>query len=268
MIFILYDSASSECVKCRSWDFISEIHHLSPWYWYMLIIILVDVLSKYRRFQRHESRFRNNKLFHRISYKDDSCHMSFYGIYKSDLVGKWKIARETIAIRVKNSSQREKGFQLLPGCSITASTLPEDDNPGLTTGRRVSIVYRVKAARERSSITFAMLHAVLLLRRDGLSNNLSRYLPSVISSQWSLFLSLCLILSLSFDPEIRRISLVNAIHCEKIVIKSSVLRPLPGKFENCRGRNCVRGTGERRTRKHYRKTSRLDLLDSLREIFL
>ena len=111
---------------------------------------------------------------------------------KSDLVGKWKIAYETIAIRVKNSSQREKGFQLLPGRSITASTLPQDDNSGLTTGRRVSIVYRVKAVRERSSITFAMLHAVPLLRRDGLSNNLSRYLPSVISSQWSFSLSLSL----------------------------------------------------------------------------
>lgn len=84
----------------------------------------------------------------------------------------------------------------------------------------------------------------------------------------SLSLSLCLSLCLSFDPEILRISLVNAIHCEKIVIKLSVLRPLPGKFENCRGRNCVRGTSERRTRKHYGKTSRLDLLDFLRESFL
>lgn len=33
-------------------------------------------------------------------------------------------------------SLEEKGFQLLPGLSITASTLPRDDNSGLTTGRR------------------------------------------------------------------------------------------------------------------------------------
>lgn len=105
------------------------------------------------------------------------------------IVDKWKMVCGSIAIRVKNSSQREKGFQLLPGRSITASTPPQDDNSGLTTGRWVSIVYRVKAVRERSSITFAMLHAVPLLRRDGLSNNLSRYLPSVISSQWSFSLS-------------------------------------------------------------------------------